>query len=147
MGRHHARLLRSLEGVELVAAADPNGDAYGVAGGLPVHDTVDALVAAGIQMAVVAVPTAFHEEIGLALAAAGIHTMMEKPIAPDLGSARRLVDAFESRGLVGAVGHIERFNPALQQLRQRLAAGELGGVYQIVTRRQGPFPARIADVG
>ncbi len=147
MGRHHARLLRSLEGVELVAAADPNGDAYGVAGGLPVHDTVDALVAAGIQMAVVAVPTAFHEEIGRALAAAGIHTMMEKPIAPDLGSARRLVDAFESRGLVGAVGHIERFNPALQQLRQRLAAGELGGVYQIVTRRQGPFPARIADVG
>jgi predicted dehydrogenase len=58
-----------------------------------------------------------------------------------------MTDAFRSRGLVGAVGHIERFNPALQALRQRLEAGELGEVYQIATRRQGPFPVRIADVG
>ena len=56
-------------------------------------------------------------------------------------------DAFEARGLVGAVGHIERYNPALQSLRARLENGELGDVYQVVTRRQGPFPARIADVG
>src|SRR5699024_2453207 len=56
-------------------------------------------------------------------------------------------EAFASAGLVGAVGHIERFNPALQQLRRRLEAGELGSVYQIQTRRQGPFPSRIADVG
>lgn len=58
-----------------------------------------------------------------------------------------MVDAFEAAGLVGAVGHIERFNPALQELRRRLAAGELGEVFQIATRRQGPFPSRIADVG
>lgn len=58
-----------------------------------------------------------------------------------------MADAFRTRGLVGAVGHIERFNPALQSLRERLEAGELGDVYQIATRRQGPFPARIADVG
>jgi predicted dehydrogenase len=45
------------------------------------------------------------------------------------------------------VGHIERFNPALQELRRRISAGDLGGVYQIATRRQGPFPSRIADVG
>ena len=58
-----------------------------------------------------------------------------------------MVDAFAAKGLVGAVGHIERFNPALQSLRKRIEAGELGEVYQIATRRQGPFPARIADVG
>ena len=57
------------------------------------------------------------------------------------------MDAFAAKGLVGAVGHIERFNPALQSLRKRIADGELGEVYQIATRRQGPFPARIADVG
>lgn len=55
--------------------------------------------------------------------------------------------AFEAAGLVGAVGHVERYNPALQELRRRVEAGELGDVYQIATRRQGPFPARIADVG
>ena len=50
-------------------------------------------------------------------------------------------------GLVAAVGHIERYNPALQEMRRRLDAGELGEIYQVATRRQGPFPARIADVG
>ena len=49
--------------------------------------------------------------------------------------------------MVGAVGHIERYNPALQSLRERMANGDLGDIYQIATRRQGPFPARIADVG
>ncbi|MDR1077589.1 MAG: hypothetical protein LBL55_02790 [Propionibacteriaceae bacterium] len=58
-----------------------------------------------------------------------------------------MVDVFASAGLVGAVGHIERFNPAVQELRRRVNAGELGAIYQIVTRRQGPFPGRIADVG
>jgi predicted dehydrogenase len=45
------------------------------------------------------------------------------------------------------VGHIERYNPALQDMRRRLAIGELGTVYQVITRRQGPFPARIVDAG
>jgi predicted dehydrogenase len=58
-----------------------------------------------------------------------------------------MVDLFAAKGLVGAVGHIERFNPAIQELRRRIEAGDLGDVYQIATRRQGPFPARIADVG
>lgn len=147
MGRHHARVLRGLPGVELVAVADPGGDAHGVAGGLPVCSTVEELIAHGIEMCVVAVPTALHEEVGLALAQAGVHALIEKPLAPDVVAAKRLAEAFESRGLVGCVGHIERYNPALQSLRTRLEAGELGSVYQIVTRRQGPFPNRIADVG
>jgi predicted dehydrogenase len=83
----------------------------------------------------------------LTLAAAGIHTMIEKPLARDVAGARKLAEAFEQSGLVAAVGHIERYNPSLQSLRTRLEAGELGEVYQIITRRQGPFPSRIADVG
>jgi len=85
--------------------------------------------------------------VALELSSSGIHTMVEKPVAVDGPSARSITKAFEAAGLVGCVGHIERFNPALQQLRARLEAGELGDVYQISTRRQGPFPARIADVG
>jgi predicted dehydrogenase len=147
MGRHHARVLGSLAGVDLIAVADPAGDPHGVAGGREVLGSVEKLIAAGIDYCVVAVPTMCHEEVGLTLADAGVHAMIEKPLAPDVESAARLADAFESRGLIGAVGHIERYNPALQQARARLDAGELGAIYQIITRRQGPFPARVADVG
>lgn len=147
MGRHHARVLRSLEGVELVALADPGGDHYGAADGMEVLPDVESLIAVGIDYCMVAVPTASHDEVGLTLAAAGIHTMIEKPLARDVAGARKLAEAFEQSGLVAAVGHIERYNPSLQSLRTRLEAGELGEVYQIITRRQGPFPSRIADVG
>lgn len=147
MGRHHARVLREIEGVDLVAVADAMGDPHGVAGNTPMFDSVEGLIETGIDAAVVAVPTKFHEEIGLKLAEAGIHTLIEKPVAHDLPAAERLVEAFESAGLFAAVGHVERFNPALMSMRERIENGDLGNVYQIHTRRQGPFPARIADVG
>lgn len=147
IGRHHARVLRSLDGVDLVAVADPGGDSHNAAGDLPVLADVDQLIEVGVDYCTVAVPTALHEEVGLKLAAAGVHVLVEKPLAADGAGALRLTEAFESAGLVGAVGHIERYNPALQELRRRLRQGELGDVYQVVTRRQGPFPARIADVG
>ncbi len=147
MGRHHARVLREIDGVELVALADPAGDPHAVAGDTPLFDSVQGLIDAGIEAAVVAVPTRFHEDVALALAEAGVHTLIEKPVAHTLEAAARLVTAFEEADLVAAVGHVERFNPALMSLRARIANGDLGEVYQIQTRRQGPFPARIADVG
>lgn len=147
MGRHHARVAREVEGFELVAVADAMGDLHGTARDLPLYSSVDELIEHGIDAAVLAVPTHLHEELGLQLAEAGVHALIEKPVAHSLAAGKRLVEAFESQGLIGAVGHIERFNPALMSLRQRLQHGDLGEVYQIHTRRQGPFPARIADVG
>lgn len=147
MGRHHARVLREIEGVELVGLADAMGDPHGVSGDTPLFASVDELIAHGIDAAVVAVPTIYHEPVGLALAEAGVHTLIEKPVAHTLEAATKLVDLFEAKNLIAAVGHVERFNPALMSLRQRLDDGQLGQVYQIQTRRQGPFPARIADVG
>jgi len=147
MGRHHARVLRQIDGVDLVAVADATGDPHGVAGNLTVGKGVEDLVRAGIDYAVVAVPTQLHEEIALYLAENGVHALVEKPLAASVEEAERIATAFEGKGLIGAVGHIERFNPALQQLRSRLDRGELGDLYQVVTRRQGPFPGRIADVG
>ncbi|WP_258905224.1 Gfo/Idh/MocA family protein [Actinokineospora sp. UTMC 2448] len=147
MGRHHARVVREVDGLTLVAVADANGDPHGVAQGLPVLQNVAELIDAGIDMAVCAVPTGMHEEVGLALAEAGVHTLIEKPIAHSVEAGTKLVEAFAANGVIGAVGHIERYNPALQSLRERIANGDLGDVYQIATRRQGPFPARIADVG
>lgn len=148
MGRHHGRVLAGLEGVDLVAVADASGqDPHGVAHGRPLVETIEELIAVGLDYCMVAVPTVYHLPVGLALAEAGVHAMIEKPLAQDTVSATALVAAFADKGLIGAVGHIERYNPALQQARARLEAGELGKVFQVVTRRQGPFPARIADVG
>ncbi|GAA3333086.1 Gfo/Idh/MocA family oxidoreductase [Curtobacterium flaccumfaciens pv. beticola] len=147
MGRHHTRVLRSLPGVELVAVADALGDRHGVADGVPVMPSASDVLRLGIDAAVVAVPTSAHEAVALELAEAGVHCLVEKPVASDVAGATRMVSRFDEAGLVGAVGHIERYNSALQELRRRLDAGELGEVYQVVTRRQGPFPARIADVG
>lgn len=147
MGRNHVRVLRALDEVELVGVADAEGDRFSAAVGLPVHTGVEGLLRAGIEACVVAVPTEEHEAVASRLADAGVHSLVEKPLAQDVKAALRLVEHFEEAGLVGAVGHIERYNPALQSLRRRLEAGELGAIFQIATRRQGPFPNRIRDVG
>jgi UDP-N-acetylglucosamine 3-dehydrogenase len=147
MGRNHARVLSELDGVELVGVLEPAGTSGRAAQRAPVVRELPELLALGIDYAVVACPTALHEEIGLGLANAGVCALIEKPLAQSVEAAARLVTAFETRGLVAGVGHIERYNPALQSLRARLEAGALGDVFQVVTRRQGPFPHRIADVG
>lgn len=147
MGRHHVRNARNTKGFDLVALADPAGDKFGVAGDLAVLPDVDALIAAGIDAAIVAVPTVFHEEAALKLAEAGVHALVEKPLSFSVESGERIAKAFSDAGLIGAVGYVERCNPALLEMRRRIRDGQLGEVYQIITRRQSPFPARIADVG
>lgn len=147
MGRHHARVLRSLEEVDLVGVLDSARSEDASYHGLVSVESLNQLLSLGVDYCVVAVPTNLHEEIGLALANAGVHALIEKPLGPDPVSAQQLAEAFERAGLVGAVGHIERYNPALQEARRRMAAGDLGRVHQIMTRRQSQFPERIADVG
>ena len=147
MGTNHARVLSNLEGVDLVAVADPQGDTRGMLPGTEVLTSVDEVIKKKVDYCVIAAPTAFHEEISLKLIDAGIHILIEKPIAHTLESAKRITKAASDRGVIGAVGHIERFNSALQQARTRILSGDLGEIYQISTRRLGPFPARIADVG
>ncbi|MEO8527440.1 MAG: Gfo/Idh/MocA family oxidoreductase [Pseudolysinimonas sp.] len=147
MGRNHARVLDMIEGVEFVGISDPSPNLPDTLEGRPVVHDLDELIALGIDYAVVAAPTVFHMEIGTRLAEAGIHALIEKPVASTAEDSRKLRDLFAAKGLIGGVGHIERYNPALQGARQRIEDGMLGEIYQIATRRQGPFPGRIADVG
>ncbi|WP_433783385.1 Gfo/Idh/MocA family oxidoreductase [Actinomycetospora sp. CA-101289] len=147
MGRKHARVLQALPGVELVAAADPREQARAVPVGVDALECVGALIDRGIDCCVVATPTVTHDVVAQQLAEAGVATLIEKPLAPDAKTAQTIVETFARHGVLGAVGHIERFNPALRDMRRRLARGEIGEVYQVVTRRQGPFPARIVDAG
>lgn len=147
MGTNHARVLARLEGVELVGVFDPAPSVPDHVFDAPVYKDLDEFLELGLDYAVVAAPTVFHLDMGTRLAEAGVHALIEKPVASTAADSRILRDLFASKGLIGGVGHIERYNPALQAARQRIEDGMLGEIYQIVTRRQGPFPGRIADVG
>lgn len=147
MGRNHARVLSGLAGVEFVGAYDPAPAVPDRVHDKPVVRDLEAFVALGVDYAVVATPTIYHLDMGSLLAEAGIHALIEKPVASTTEDSEALRDLFAAKGLIGGVGHIERYNPALQAARQRIEDGLIGDIYQIATRRQGPFPGRIADVG
>lgn len=151
MGRNHLRVLGDLEGAKLAAVCDQDAgatQAVSRAHAVPAYRSWDEMFKRErLDAAVIAVPTRFHLEVGLAALRNGLHILVEKPIATNLEEGRTLVEAARSAGLVLAVGHIERFNPAVREMRRRVAEGEVGRMYQIQARRVGPFPARIRDVG
>lgn len=149
IGRHHARLLQASPRVDFAGAVDPEGDRFAV-----VHDPallftdVAGLLAHGtVDLAIVAVPTEEHLPAARELAAAGVSVLVEKPLAATADEARELIAAVRSAGVRAAVGHVERCNPALLELRRRVGDGQLGEVFMIATERVGPFPDRIRDVG
>lgn len=147
MGKNHARILSSLTGVELVAVVDQLGDPRGIRGDASLLSSVSDLKSMSIDFAVVATPTSTHEDVAAWLFGAGINALIEKPLAIDVESAKRISDNAEANGCLGGVGLVERFNPAIRQLKKRLEAGVIGNVLQIATRRQGSFPDRVGDVG
>ena len=147
MGRHHLRILKELEGVELVGVFDPAISMSNSSLGTTIYPSLEALLSCGLDYCVLSAPTAYHLELGLKIAGAGVHALIEKPVATTAAEAKQLVQHFDSHNLIGGVGHVERFNPAIQAMRQKIAEGLLGEIYQVATRRQGPFPARISDVG
>ena len=95
----------------------------------------------------IAVPTALHHDVALKALDAGVHILIEKPITATVEEGQEVIEKARSLQRVLMVGHIVRFNPAMQALKQKLQAGELGRIFQIFCRRVGPFPARIRDVG
>jgi predicted dehydrogenase len=95
----------------------------------------------------IAVPTALHEEVALAALEAGAHILIEKPIAAEVSEGQRIIARARELQRKLQIGHIVRFNSAVQALKEKLDAGELGRIFQISCRRVGPFPARIRDVG
>lgn len=151
MGRNHARVLHELGAVDLVGVADSNVDAACQVAGAHAtrgYGSLSELLAKERPEAVtIAVPTENHHAAVMEALAAGCHVLVEKPIAATLAEADELVAAARSAGRVLAVGHIERYNPAVLELKRRLDDGQLGRVYQFDAQRLGPFPQRIRDVG
>lgn len=99
------------------------------------------------DLVAVVVPTHLHFEVASHLLDQGINVLLEKPMVSTLQEANILIQLAAARDVKLAVGHVERFNPAIIDLRRRLVAGEIGQIFQIHARRLGPFPPRIRDVG
>jgi len=152
MGRNHVRVWDELvDGVDLVAVADPDprARAQGTAGrrARGFEDAERMLAEEGLDLVSVVAPTSLHLAATLAAFEAGANVLVEKPIAATRDEAEAMIEAAAAAGRMLTVGHIERFNPAIRELRRRLGEGELGRIFQISATRLGPFPARIRDVG
>lgn len=151
MGKHHARVYNELEGVELAGVADPDEarrQAVARRFKVPAYaHYADLLAAERPEVVSVTVPTVHHHAVALSVLAQGAHVLIEKPIASTLDEATDLIEQAAARGLTLAVGHIERFNPAVVELKRRLVEGELGRVFQVQSRRLSPFPHYVLDVG
>lgn len=151
MGRNHARAYGEIPGAELVAVADIDqaraAEISARHGGRAYHDYLEMLEAEHPDAVSIVVPTRDHFAVASAALERGCHVLVEKPITGTVEEAVRLLACAEKAGRVLMVGHIERYNPALQEMKRRLEAGQLGRIYQAKARRLGPFPSRIRDVG
>jgi len=143
-GRNHIRLLSDMPEARLVAVADADRQARQYAadsfGARTVADPRELI--GQIDAAVLAVPTRLHHRLGIELLEADVHLMVEKPLATTVAEARSLVATATKRQRVLQVGHIERFNPALEA-----AVPHLGPPKLIEARRTAPHKFRSTDIG
>jgi predicted dehydrogenase len=151
MGKNHARVYSELHGVELVAIADTDEDVartVGTRAGVDYYPNyLEMLEIKRPDVVSIAVPTALHAKVAVEALEAGADVLVEKPIASTLIEGRLIIQRAEELNRKLMIGHIVRFNPAIQALKQKLTEGSLGRIFQIVCRRVGPFPSRIRDVG
>ncbi|MDK1037810.1 MAG: Gfo/Idh/MocA family oxidoreductase [Actinomycetota bacterium] len=150
MGRHHVRVISEMPDVDLVAVADPSEEAReGVERERPATtyaSSTEMFERAKLDAVVIAVPTIHHEATATAVLDAGLHVLIEKPLAASIEGVANIL-RHRGSGQVATVGHIERYNPAVLKLVELLQSGELGRLFQVRARRTGPLPIRIQDVG
>lgn len=143
LGQHHARLLSAMDGVELVAVVDTKPDrAHEIAGKYHTTAYSHASELAGRVDAVsIATPTVTHVDIALPFVEAGVAVLVEKPLAASLAEADRLLAVAGKRGTVVAVGHTERFNPAVEVALPLVSSPRFVEIHRL-----GTFPERSLDI-
>ena len=151
MGRNHLRVLSARTDLVLAAVADPVAatlaDATAQTGAQGFAEPLAMIAEAELDAVVIAAPTTAHVPLALAAIERGIAVLVEKPLAATIDEGMRIVVAARAAGVPVQVGHVERFNPAVLELGRLIEDGWLSSVYSIASRRAGPFPARIRDVG
>ncbi len=147
MGSNHARVFADVPGVKLVGVADPDpkrrdmvASALACAG----HSDVDDLLLEGVDAVTIAAPTHLHQDLSLACIRRGVHVLVEKPIASSVQEGRAIIAAARRAGVTLMVGHVERFNPAVETVKEAIRGED---ILSISITRVGPFPPRMSSVG
>ena len=144
LGYHHARIYAAMEGADLIGIVDADakrGDEVAAEFETSRFDSVEDLIAAGVDCVSVAVPTTYHAEVATKLLSAGVDTLVEKPITATLEEADALVNLAKENDRILQVGHIERFNGAVVALLEAIDQPRF-----IECHRMSPFPMRGHDV-
>ncbi len=147
MGSNHARVFAGLPGTELVGVADPDRkQTEFVARTLNCNAvaTVEELLDLGVDAMTIAAPTHLHRDVALACIKRGVHVLVEKPIASTVEEGNEIIDAARAAGVTLMVGHVERFNPAVEAIKDAIRNED---ILSIAITRVGPFPPRMSNVG
>jgi UDP-N-acetylglucosamine 3-dehydrogenase len=147
MGSNHARVLSDMAGVHLVGVADPDRKQREFVArtlGCAAFDDIDGLLGHGVDAIIIAAPTHLHHDLALECISRGVHLLVEKPIAPTVEDGRAIVAAARRAGVTLMIGHVERFNPAVQSVKRAIRHEE---ILSIAITRVGPFPPRMSNVG
>lgn len=153
MGMNHLRVLKDFgeEQVRLVGVAEPQPAARSRASNrfqVRGFDDYRAMIAeTKPDVVAIVVPTDLHFAVASHALDAGVSVLVEKPITATVEQAEQLIALARARGVRLAVGHVERFNPAVLELKRQLDSGNVGRIFYLHARRLGPFPPRIRDVG
>lgn len=146
LGMHHARVYTEILGAQLAGVVDINEERlHAIAeplGAAEFSDVEDFIERKKTDAISIVVPTNRHFEIARLAMERGVHVLIEKPVTASVDEAERLLALALDKNLILQVGHIERFNSAIQHVRKIM-----GEPYFIQTRRMGPFSPRISDVG
>jgi len=148
MGANHVRTLAEMDGVRLAAVCDADRQAAERVAArhfVPaVYDSLETMLEREeLDALVIALPTAAHYAAALAAIDRGVPVLLEKPMASSVEQCTRLLERAAAAGVALMVGHVERFNPVILQLKRFLDEGFLGDLYYIGTVRSGPFPKRL----
>lgn len=147
MGANHARVFSDMAGVQLVGVADPDikqRELVARSLGCTAFADMDGLLRQGVDALTIAAPTHLHHDLALECISRGVHVMVEKPIAPSVEEGRAIVAAARRAGVTLMVGHVERFNPAVESIKRAIKDQD---ILSIAITRVGPFPPRMSNVG
>jgi hypothetical protein len=147
MGSNHARVFAGLPGAELVGVADPDrrqADFVARTLGCQAVGEVAELLDLNVDAVTIAAPTHLHHGIALACIARGVHVLVEKPISSTVEEGREIIEAAARANVTLMVGHVERFNPAVETIKEAIKNED---ILSIAITRVGPFPPRMSNVG
>jgi UDP-N-acetylglucosamine 3-dehydrogenase len=147
MGSNHARVFADLPGVTLAGITDPDSrqrDMVAETLRCRAFEDLEGLLADGIEAVTIAAPTHLHQDLAIACIKRGVHVLVEKPIAPSVAEGRAIIAAARHAGVALMVGHVERFNPSVEAIKEAIRSED---ILSIAITRVGPFPPRMSNVG